>query len=374
MSFDALPSAMAAAARSGPVAGFVAMASRPGGEAYLEAFGTRSIASPEPMTVDSIFWVASFTKLVTSVAALQLIEAGRLSLDQPVAGILADFADLPILEGHDETGAPRLRRADDAPTVRHLLTHTSGLGYQFMDHDLARYATEKGIGPGDARRLPRRFGAGARWQYGVSTDWLGAVVEAVTGEGLDVVFQRQVFDPLGMIDTAFALSEAQSRRAAAMHARLPDGGLAPIDFAMPPLNFSSGGGGLYSTASDYMRLLRALLDGAVLSDQSRAALFANQVGDLPAGVLVSSHPGMTNDFHPMPGQTLGWSFGLMLNPAAGPDGRPAGSGAWAGLGNCYYWLDPANGLAALVLSQVLPFADPKALGLLAAFARAVYAT
>jgi CubicO group peptidase (beta-lactamase class C family) len=373
MSFDALPSVLAAAARLNPVAGFVAMASQGDGETYLDAFGARSAASPEPMAADSVFWVASFTKLVTSVVALQLIEAGRLSLDQPVAGVLADFADLPILEGYDAAGAPLLRRAADRPTVRHLLTHTSGLGYQFMDHDLARYAAAEGVGPDAARRLPRRFEAGARWQYGVSTDWLGAVVEAVAGQGLDEVFQNQVFGPLGMTDTTFALSEAQRPRAAAMHARLPDGGLSVIDFAMPPLNFSSGGGGLYATAADFMRLLRALLDGAILGEASRGALFANQVGDLPAGVLISSNPALTNDFDPMPGQTMGWSFGLMLNPSAGPDGRAAGSGAWAGLANCYYWLDPAKGLAALLLAQVLPFADPKALGLLATFERAVYA-
>ncbi|HEY7853195.1 MAG TPA: serine hydrolase domain-containing protein [Caulobacteraceae bacterium] len=373
MSFDALPSVLAAAARLNPVAGFVAMASQGDGEAYLDAFGARSAASPEPMAADSIFWVASFTKLVTSVVALQLIEAGRLSLDQPVAGVLADFADLPILEGYDAAGAPLLRRAADRPTVRHLLTHTSGLGYQFMDHDLARYAAAEGVGPDAARRLPRRFEAGARWQYGVSTDWLGAVVEAVAGQGLDEVFQNQVFGLLGMTDTTFALSEAQKPRVAAMHARLPDGDLSVIDFAMPPLNFSSGGGGLYATAADFMRLLRALLDGAILGEASRGALFANQVGDLPAGVLISSNPALTNDFDPMPGQTMGWSFGLMLNPSRGPNGRAAGSGAWAGLPNCHYWLDPAKGLAALLLAQVLPFADPKALGLLATFERAVYA-
>ena len=374
MAFANIGPALSAAAASRPVPGFVAMASGPGGAEYLAAFGVRTIAGPEAMTADTIFWIASCTKLVTSVVALQLIEAGRLSLDQPVDELLPDFADLPILDGHDADGKAQLRAARDRPTVRHLFTHTSGLGYAFMDHDLARHAAETGVGPGNAHLLPRRFEAGSRWLYGASTDWLGAVVEAVTGEGLDRVFQRQVFAPLGMVDTTCVLSDAQRPRAAAMHARLPDGGVVAIDFALPPPPHPSiGGGGLYSTAGDYMRLLRALLDGAILGDASRAALFANQVGDLRAGVLISSNPAMTNDFDLMPGTVTGWSLGLLLNTSTGPDGRAAGSGGWAGVANCYYWMDPAGGVAAILLAQVLPFADAKVLNLLSTFERAVYA-
>ena len=351
-----------------------AMATLADKQQYLRAFGRRHTEKIAPMTADTVFWIASFTKLVTSVVALQMVEEGVISLEQPVASVRPDFADLAILDGFDPTGAPRLRQAKDAPTIRHLLTHTSGLGYAFMDADLARYAELKKVAPGGGHLLPRRFEAGVRWQYGASTDWLGMVIEGVTGQGLDAVFQRRIFDRLGMTDTTFVPDAAQKARSAAMHARLPDGDAAPIDFALaPPPNPNLGGGGLYSTASDFMRLLRALLDGKILGDASRAALFENQVGDLEAGVLASSMPSFTNPYDAMPGRPKRWSLGMLINPEPGPDGRAAGSAAWAGLANCYYWVDPSRGLAAIILAQVLPFADRKVLGLFSAFERAIYA-
>jgi CubicO group peptidase (beta-lactamase class C family) len=356
------------------VPGFVAAARFSDGQTETVTGGRRSIAGEAPMTADTVFWIASFTKLVTSIAALQLVDEGRLSLDQTVASILPDFADLPILEGFDADGAAVLRPASDAPTIRHLLTHTSGLGYTFMDADLGRYADQQGIGPDAARRLPRRFTAGERWHYGVSTDWVGAVVEAIEGETLDRVVARRITGPLGMTDTSFAPSEAQMARGAAVHARLPDGGLVPIPFAMPrEPNFSMGGGGLYSTARDYLSLLTAILEGRILSDGARAELLANQIGDMDAGVMVSSNPALTLDYEPMPGYPKRWGLGLLLNPAPGPDGRSAGSGAWAGLANCYYWLDPDRRVAGVFLTQILPFGDPAALALFSCFERAVYA-
>jgi methyl acetate hydrolase len=369
-----LDTALIAAAELEPAPGFVAMASLPGGQRYLRAFGRRGISSAEPMTADTLFWIASFTKLVTSIAALQLIEEGRLSLDQTVASILPDFADLPILEGFDETGAPRLRRASDAPTIRHLLTHTSGCGYAFMDADLARWAEQTGAGIGEGRRQPRLFDADSRWQYGVSSEWLGTAIEALTGEDLETAFQRRIFAPLGMAGTTLAPGAALTARVAQMHARLPDGSLAPMEFSLPPPpHFSMGGGGLYSTAPDFMRLLRALLDGEILTAASRAALFDNRVAEHEAGVLAASIAAYTNPFDPLPGQPKRWSLGMMINPEPVAGGRAAGSGAWAGLANCYYWADPANGVTGILLSQVLPFADPKILSLFSTFERAVYA-
>ncbi len=365
--------ALAAAEGEGLVPGFVATLRR-GGETMVFAHGRRSLTDPAPMTPDTVFWIASCTKLVTSIVALQLIEEGVLELDQPVASLRPDFADLPILDGFDAAGEPVLRPAPDTPTIRHLLTHTSGLGYLFMDADLARYAQQAGVDSADAHLLPRRFEAGERWLYGASTDWLGAVIEAATGETLDEVFQRRVLDPLGMTDTVFAVGPAHAARQASMHARLPDGGLAPMVFAMPPPPyFSMGGGGVYSTAADFMALLCALLDGTLLGEASRAALFTNQIGELEAGVIVSSVAQFTNDFDPLPGHAKRWSLGLLLNAHDVPGARSGGSGAWAGLGNCYYWIDPASGVAGLLLCQVLPFADERALRLFSIFERAAYA-
>ncbi|HZL00266.1 MAG TPA: serine hydrolase domain-containing protein [Caulobacteraceae bacterium] len=373
MSLHTIQAALAAAPQAARVPGYVAVARDGDGGEAVAVHGRRKADDPAPMTADTVFWIASMTKLVTSIAALQLVEEGVLALDQPVAEVRPEFADLPILEGFDAAGAPRLRAATDAPTVRHLLTHTSGLGYAFMDADLARYAEQAAVAPGQGHLLPRRFEAGARWQYGTSTDWVGAIVETLAGKGLAEVLERRILGPLGMTDTSFAPTPDQQARKAAMHARQPDGGLSPMDFAMPaPPYFAMGGGGLYSTGPDFMKLLAAILDGAILSPASRASLFANHAGDLDCGVLVSSNPAFTRDFDPAPGHAKRWSLGLMVNPNPGPDGRAAGSGAWAGLGNCYYWLDPSAGVAGVLLTQILPFADPDVLALFQVLERAVY--
>jgi methyl acetate hydrolase len=375
VSAEAIEQALAASWQRTGVPGLVAMIRHGGGETQTVSLGRRSVDNPAQMSADTVFWIASFTKLVTSVVALQLIEEGRLSLDQPVADLRPDLASLPVLAGFDDDGHPRLRPAGDTPTIRHLLTHTSGLGYAFMDPALRRYAAQEGFGPDRSHLLPRRFAAGGGWLYGVSTDWLGAVIETVCGEGLDQVFQRRVCKPLGMVDTICVRCADQLARAAAVHARTPEGSCVVIDFALPPPpNFNIGGGGLYSTAADFLRLLSALLDREILSDASRAALFENQVGDCEAGVIVSSDPALSRDYDPLPGAPKRWSLGLLINPEPVVGGRSAGSGAWAGLANCYYWIDPASRIAGVLMTQILPFADPEVLSLFATLERAAYAS
>ncbi len=375
MSEETLTRAMEAAAAELAVPGFVAAAHWDDGRVYCGAFGVRSTAAPAPMTPDTVFWIASMTKLVTTTAALRLIAEGALDLETPVAALVPRFADLPLLDGHDERGAPRLRKAPDAPSVRHLLTHTSGLGYGFTDPELARYARDQSIGGLEADRLPRRFEAGARWLYGVNTDWLGEVIAAVSGERLDQHLTRTLFAPLGMADTDFAVAAEARERLAAVHMRLPDGGLTPTAFSLPPPpHFMMGGAGLYSTAPDYLRFLDALMEpGRLLPAPLLDALFTGAVGDLKCGDLVSADPTLARDFRPLGSTPKTWSLGLLVNRAPGPDGRAEGSGAWAGLGNCYYWIDRKRGVRAVVLSQILPFADPAALDLAARFERAVYA-
>jgi CubicO group peptidase (beta-lactamase class C family) len=362
------------------VPGVVATAANNRGVIYEGAFGTRDLAHGPEMTPDTIFRLASMTKAVTSVGALQLIEQGRLSLDTDVGEIVPAIKEIPILDGFDAAGAARLRAAKGRVTLRHLLTHTAGFGYVFMSEDLARYAEQKGLGFADAMAIPRLFEPGERWEYGINTDIVGQVIEAVSGQGLDAYLKQQVFDPLGMADTTFAPSPDQQGRKAAMHMRLPDGGLAPMDFPLPPPpNPMLGGGGLYSTAGDYLTFLKALLGGGVgakgriLSPRSVAMLTENHVGELDCGVMGSSNPMFTHPHTPMPGVAKRWSLGLMLNQTQGPEGRGAGSGAWAGLSNCYYWMDPAAGVAGVILMQFLPFADPRALETFSAFERAVYA-
>lgn len=380
MSVEAIERALGEAQAAGDVPGFVAAARLPDGSAWSGAYGARGVADPAPMTEDSIFWIASMTKLLTSIAALQLVGQGRLDLDQDAGQIVPAIAAAPILEGFGDDGAPRLRAAERPVTLRHLMTHTSGFGYPFMSPELARYSAHAGLGVGEALAMPRLFEAGERWLYGVSTDFVGQVVEQVSGLGLDEYLGRCVFDVLGMEDTTFALSPEQAARKAPMHARAADGGLSPLPFAPPPPpNPMLGGGGLWSTARDYLVLLDALLAGGagaggrILDETGMALLTSGQTGEMACGALTASIPMFTNDYEALPGRAKAWSLGLLVAGEPGPDGRGAGSLAWAGLSNCYYWADPAAGAAGVLLMQVLPFADPKALEVFSAFERAVYA-
>lgn len=376
MAVEAIERALSAAVKTKVAPGVSAAARLPDGGDYAGAFGVRGVADPAAMTGDTLFWIASMTKVLTSVAALQLIEQGLISPDQDAASIVPAIGESPILEGFDAAGAPKLRAAMRPVTVRHLMTHTSGYGYPFMSHELARYGAQTGADLSQALAFPRMFEAGEAWLYGVSTDYVGQIVEQVSGLGLDAYLRRHVFDVLGMADTTFALTPEQETRKAAMHSRTPDGGLVPMPFAPPPPpNPMLGGGGLWSTAGDYLTFLKALLNGGggILGAEGMALLTTNQVGDLACGKLVSSLAMFTNDFEPMPDVAKRWTLGLMLNEAAGPDGRGAGSLAWAGLSNCYYWLDLRAGVAGVALMQLLPFADARALSTFAAFERAVYA-
>lgn len=358
--------------------GLVAAARGPDGARTVIALGQRGKADPAPMTPDTLFWIASMTKLLTSVAAVQLVEAGRVSLDEDAARWVPALRDIPILAGSDAAGAPKLEPAKRPVTLRHLLTHTSGLGYAFMSPTLAAYAMQAGVGPTDP--LPRLFEAGDAWLYGTSTDYVGQIVEAVSGQGLDAYLAEHVFRPLGMGETTFAPDPAQAGRIAGMHARTPEGGLEPNAFALPPPpNPALGGGGLYGAAEDYLRLLEALLAGGVgaggriLSEASVAQLTTDQVPGLECGRLESAMPAFTNAFEPLAGQSKGWTLGGLYSREDSPGGRRRGSVAWAGLSNCYYWFDPAAGAAGVVLMQFLPFADPAATQAFADFEQAVYA-
>jgi CubicO group peptidase (beta-lactamase class C family) len=206
-------------------------------------------------------------------------------------------------------------------------------------------------------------------------------VEAVTGQRLEEALRERVLGPLGMGDTAFRIGEAQRARLASMHARGPDGQLSAIPFEVPQdPEFHMGGGGLYGTAPDYLRFCRMVLNGGtldgarILSPETVAEMGRNQIGALAVGKLVTALPHSSNDAEFFPGMAKRWSLGFMVNEEDAPaGGRSAGSLAWAGLANTYYWIDPKRDLAGVIVTQILPFADPKALGLLDAFERAVYA-
>ena len=364
----------------GIVPGVVAMATDGQRTLYEGAFGVRALGGNDPMTLDSQFWIASLTKAVTSVAAMQLVEAGRVGLDQPLDAIVSKLANLQVMDGWDADGQPRLRPARRQVTLHDLLTHTSGFVYEMWNADLGRYVRATGK-PGSASGLnaglemPLAFDPGERWEYGIGIDWAGKVVEAITGQTLGAYLAEHIFAPLGMADTQFGRPE--SERVVTLHNRQPDGSLRVGSSGRPSKpELESGGGGLYSTAPDYLRFLAMLLRGgdALLRPETIAAMGRNQIGALDVTLLRSVMPHLSNDAEFFPGKPKGWGYGFVINNEAGHAGRAANSLAWAGLANCYYWIDPAHGVAGVLMTQVLPFADPGVLDLLDAFETAVYAS
>ncbi len=368
------------------VPGVVAMAATDKGLIYQGAFGKRSLApGGADMTLDSVFWIASMTKAITSTAAMQMVEQGKLSLDQPISAVLPELASVPVLEGFDAAGAPKLRPARQPITLRHLLTHTTGFTYDIWNADMARYQKLTGI-PGiiscknDALRLPLTFDPGERWDYGIGIDWAGKAVERVSGQKLGAYFQDHLFGPLGMGSTGFRLDASQRARLVQMHARLPDGSLKPIDFEIPQdPEFEMGGGGLYSTASDYMKFCQAFLhDGRaesgaqVLRPETVAVMSQNQMGDIRVVRLKTSDPASSLDAEFFPGAAKTWSTAFMLNLADAPTGRSAGSLAWAGLGNTFFWIDPKRRVAGVILMQLLPFVDEAVVRTFSEFETATY--
>ena len=367
-----------AAVDSGDAPGVVAMATDGTKTLYEGAAGVRKLGDATPMSLDSICWIASLTKAVTSVAAMQLVERGLVGLDQPLGPIVPKLANLQVLEGFGADGQPLLRPARRDVTLHDLLTHTSGFVYEMWNADLGRYLRVTGK-PGTASGLnagietPLAFDPGERWEYGTGVDWAGKVIETLTGQTLGEYFAQHITGPLGMVDTQFGRPD--SDRVVTIHNRLPDGGLRPASSGRPPKpELESGGGGLYSTAPDYLKFLAMLLRGgdAILRPETVLQMGQNQIGTLDVSRMESVMPLMSNDAEFFPGSEKGWGYGFVINSQPGHAGRAANSLAWAGLANCYYWFDPATKVAGVLMTQILPFADPKILTLLDRFESAIY--
>ena len=350
---------------------------------YSGAFGKRDSASGVDLKVDSIFAIASMTKAITTTAALQLVERGKLTLDEPASKHLPELGKLSVLEGFDSAGKPKLRPAVKPVTLRNLMTHTSGFAYDTWDADILKYTSQSGgaIPPGTVAPLvPLAFEPGTRWQYGYGLDWTGRLVETVSGLTLEQYFQTNIFQPLGMKDTTFLLPAGKFDRLVSVYTRQPDGALKenPRTMPSPPKAFN-GGGGLYSTAPDYVRFMQMILNHGragkeqILQATTVEMMSSNQVGAIRAGVLKTARPAISSDVDFHPGATDKYTFGFLMNPTAYEGGRSAGSLAWAGVYNTYYWIDPRRGLCAVVMMQFLPFADKEGVGLLGDFEKAVYA-
>ena len=355
----------------------VGMVAGPEKTLYSGAFGAREKDGP-PVKVDSIFRIASMTKAVTTVAALQLVEQGKVGLDEPVARHLPQFSKVQVLQGFDEQGKATLKPANTPPTLRHLLTHTSGLCYDIWDEQMFRYAAKAKVVEGEPETL--MFEPGKRWQYGQSLDWAGRLVEAVSGLTLEEYFQRHIFQPLVMEDTSFVFPEAKFERLVTGYHREGTGDLKQDARKMPsaPKSFN-GGGGLYSTAADYVRFMQMILKHGeglenvrILRTKTVESMTVNQIGGLTAGKMKSFRPNLSSDVDIQPGHSEKWGLGFLINTTAYEGGRRAGSLAWAGMMNTYYWIDLKKQLCAVLMMQFLPFVDREAVGLLNDFERAVY--
>ena len=372
------------ATTDGAVPGVVAGATNRDGNLYLGGFGERVLGGGVEMTADTVGWLASMTKALAGAAAMQLVEQGRLDLDAPAAEVVSALGDASVLEGFEEDGSPRTRPPKRAITLRHLLTHTAGFSYEIWNASILRYQTATGT-PGiiscqnAALGTPLLFDPGDRWEYGINMDWVGKMVEAVSGQRLGEYFRDHLLQPLGMRDTAFRITDAMRARLAKIHQRGEDGALVPQDLELPEdPEVELGGAGLYGTIGDYLLFIRMMLNRGringeqILAPETVDTMCSNQMGICRVAPLKTIVPPLSNDAEFFPGTPKTWGFSFMINTEDAPTGRSAGSLGWAGLANTYFWIDPTKGVGGAYMTQILPFVDEKSLPLYLAFERAVY--
>lgn len=374
------------AVQRGDVPGVAAVVTDANGTSYEGGFGKAILGQDADMTPDTVVWLASMTKAVTGAVAMQQVERGALKLDAPARDVVPYLGEVQVLEGFDAAGKPRLRKPKVDITLRHLLTHTAGFGYDIWNAEILQYREAMdvptiGTGLDKALTTPLLFDPGARWQYGIGIDWAGKMVEAVTGRKLGQVMHDDLFAPLGMDSTAFRITSAMRERLARVHHRKTDGSLvADLTREIPQdPEFEAGGGGLYSTARDYLKFVRMVLDDGksahgdvVMKPETVDAMATNAMGDSTVAMLTTIAPTVSNDAEFFPGVAKQWGLSFMINNAEAPTGRSPGSLSWAGLPNTYYWIDRKKRLGGVYMTQILPFADVKSLPLFYAFESAVY--
>ena len=354
-----------------------AMAGTASAITYSGAFGTRDSVSGVPITVESIFSIASMTKAITSVGAMQLVEQGKLTLDEPASKHLPELGTLQVLDGFKSSGGSILRPATKPVTLRQLLTHTSGFAYDIWHEAMFKFSSSGG----DPTHV-LAFEPGTKWQYGPSTFWAGRLVEAISGMDLEKYLQQYVLGPLGMKDTTFIFPKEQYERLVGRYQRETNGSLTPVPRSVPAAPTAyRGDGGLYSTASDYLKFTRMILKRGVgpggeriLKEKTVALMSANGTGHIPAGRRRTFRPTLSSDVDFHPGHDDRYTLGFLMIPKAVPGARSAGSLSWAGINNTYYWIDPHRNICGVIMMQFLPFADKEAVGLLNDFQHAVYSS
>ncbi len=359
----------------------VAMVGDRDGVKWSGAAGDR--APGQKATIDTVFRIFSMTKAIGCTAAMILIDRGKLDPNALVESIVPEFKEIKVLDGFDGD-APRLRAPRTKATVRNLATHTSGLVYEFWNVDIPRYMQATGhpsilSGLKSSLNYPLAFDPGERWDYGIGIDWLGQVVEAVDGRRIDRFSREEILDPLDMNDTGFEV-EDKTDRLASVSMRGEDGKFGAFDIAPPTRpEFYGMGHALYSTAPDYMRFLRMYLNKGelegkrLLSERTVDSLLANQIGDIEIPVFKTNNPTVSADVDLFPGLKKSHSMAFMRVDEDVPGKRAAGSQFWSGVLNTHCWFDPKRNVAAVLMTQSLPFGEPRFMRAYDAFEQAVYA-
>ena len=373
MAFDgsAIRSLLDGAVAKGAVHGIAALVVDRNGALFHHAAGEANERT--------LFRNASMTKAVATTGALQLVEQGRLDLDATVASILPEFGRLQLLEGFDGD-TPRLRAPASPATVRQLMTHTAGLGYFFSNEKLHRYLALTGEPSplsGEKRSLsvPMVNDPGTAWEYGVNTDWLGLVVEKISGQSLSRYLQQHVYDPLGMSESTFTPGAEQRARLLRVMQRQADGTLVPSLYDLPlSSEWDAAGHGSYGTIQDYGRFVTAWLNNGagVLKPTTAQMALQNHIGSIALPQMMKSAiPDLSNDVPGLP-VPQNWGLGFHLTQADLPGMRSRGTGDWAGLFNSFYWIDRHKGVGGVLMTQVLPFFDMPVIETLMGFEMAVY--
>jgi methyl acetate hydrolase len=346
--------------------------------------GAAGEANPgQPAGPDTVFKIFSMTKAVGSTAAMILMDRGLLSPDATVESILPEFADIRLLEAIGPEGAV-LREPRVKATVRHLATHTSGLAYEVWNDKVGQYQ-EKTQSPSilsglkSALYYPLQSEPGTQWHYGIGIDWLGQIVEKVDGRSIDKFCREEILEPLAMHDTHFEIDPSWAHRVAGLKIRGEDGQFTDLDFGPPRQpEFYGMGHALYATAPDYMRFLRMYLNGGELDGQrilGRAtveALLKSQTGSMHIPGLTTAAPAFSASVDFFPAQRKSHSMAFLRVDEDVPGMRSAGSQTWAGLLNTHYWFDPRSNVAGVLMTQSLPFAEPRFMKTYQDFEQAVY--
>ena len=356
--------------RAGGVPGVVAMATDRKGNFYEGCAGKRELGKDQPMTADTVFAIFSTTKALTGTCIMQLVEEGSIRLEDAAKKYVPEIAELQVLDGFDSAGQPRTRPPKRDITVNDLMLHLSGLCYEFFSHDDLKYRTAKNIptvvsSTFASIRTVLLHDPGERWTYGANIDWLGRIVEQKREKRLGEVMKERIFAPLDMHDIGFTMTDSMKARRATIHDRAADGKLTPLpDLVLPqPPEMDMGGHGLYASVGEYTKFIRMILNdgagpnGRVLKAETVARMAQNGLGNIKSTGWTTSIPSLSNDGEFFPGVSKSWAYTFMVNDEDIPTGRPAGSLAWAGLANSYFWIDRKNGVGGYWASQILPFQD-----------------